>query len=524
MAKILKFEEKAQKHILSGVKTLAKAVKVTLGPKGRNVVLRKGNLTESTKDGATVAAEIVLKDPFENIGAQLIKEAALNTANKAGDGSTSAVVLAEVMYEEGVKLVFAGINPTKIKKGMDIAVEALLKELTSLAKPVDSKEDILHIATVSANNDSSIGQIISQAIEAVGKEGIVTLGISKTMDTTLDVVKGMQFDKGYLSPYFITNPEKMTVEFESPFLLLIDDKLTFLEPLIPLLEKFSEKHSEPLLIIAKDIEGEVLSTLVLNKIKQGLNIAAINSPEFGNLQKEVLEDIAILTGAKVISSDTNGKLKECDLTVLGQAKKITISKERTLIVDGSGSKKLIDKRKAQIKKEMEEASEHQLEKLNERLAKLSGGISVINVGAPTEVEYKEKKSRIEDALSATKAAVHGGIVPGGGIALLRASKVLDSIKLDSEQMHGVSIIKKACKAILQTLASNCGKEGNFVVEKVLEKEGSYGYNGLTDSFTDLIEDKIIDPVTVVQSALKYAASISSMLLTCALMITEKDKK
>jgi chaperonin GroEL len=526
MPKMLQFNEEALKSLLKGVKTLAKAVIVTLGPKGRNVVIGKGfGSPSSTKDGVTVAKEIALKDKFENMGAQLVKEAASKASDIAGDGTTTAIVLAEAIFTEGVKNVSAGANPMDVKRGIDKAVAAIESALNKLAKPIKTPEEIRQIASISANNDPAIGAIIGEAMQKVGKDGIVTIGEAKGIETTLDVVEGMQFDKGYISPYFITNAEKMSVEFDNPLILITDRKLSNAKELVPILEKAMQKKSRPLVIIADDIDGEALATLVVNKVKGGLPICAVKAPGFGDRRKAMLEDIAILTNATLISDELGYNIEEVGLEVLGSAKKIKISKEETTIVDGSGDSKKIQKRIAQVKHELSrpDISDYDLQKLEERLAKLGGGIAVVNVGAVTETEANEKKDRIEDALHATRAAVSQGIVPGGGVALIRASKALDKLKLTGDEAIGAEIIRKACFAPAIAIANNCGKIGSLIAEKIAEKEGSFGYNGLTDDFSDLVKDGVIDPVLVTKSALVHAASIAGMLITIAAMITDKPE-
>ncbi len=525
MSKMLKYHEEALKSILNGVKTLAKAVIVTLGPKGRNVVINRGfGSLLSTKDGVTVAKEIALKDKFENMGAQLVKEAASKTSDLAGDGTTTAIVLAESIYQSGVKLVIAGANPMSVKRGIDKSVEAVCEALSALAKKVSKPEEIKQIATISANNDIEIGEMIAKAMEKVGKDGTITIAEAKSIETTLDVVEGMQFDKGYISPYFVTNPEKMTVELDNALILIVDKKLSNARDLVPILEKIVEKGQRPVLIIAEDIEGEALATLVLNKIKGGLPLCAVRAPAFGDRRKALLEDIAILTGATVVSEEVGLILEDVGLEVLGKAKKIKVGKEETTIVDGAGSAKKIQERIQQLRGEIAHtAATYDKEKLEERLAKLTGGVAVINVGAATETELKEKKARVEDALHATRAAVAEGIVPGGGVALLRAAKALDKLKLPEEEMAGVEIIRVAAFAPAIAIANNCGKQGNLIAEKVFEKEGAFGYNGLTDAFGDLSKEGVMDPVLVTKCALQNAASISGMLLTVAAMITDKPK-
>ncbi len=526
MAKMLQFHEEALKSLLKGVKTLAKAVIVTLGPKGRNVVIGKEfGSPSSTKDGVTVAKEIALKDKYENMGAQLVKEAASKASDTAGDGTTTAIVLAEAIFSEGVKNVSAGANPMDVKRGIDKAVKAVEEALDQLAKPIKTPEEIEQIARNSANNDSAIGTIIGEAMQKVGKDGIVTIGEAKGIETTLDVVEGMQFDKGYISPYFITNAEKMTVEFDNPAILITDKKLSNAKELVPILEQAMQKGSRPLLLIADDVDGEALATLVVNKVKGGLPLCAVKAPAFGDRRKAMLEDLAILTGATVISDEMGYNLEEVSLEVLGSAKRVKISKDDTTIVDGSGQLKKIKARTLQIKAELSQPniSDYDREKLEERLAKFAGGVAVINVGAATETEANEKKDRIDDALHATRAAVAQGIVPGGGVALIRVAKKLDQPALSGDEAIGVEIVRKACFAPAIAIANNCGKMGNLIAEKIAEKEGAFGYNGLTDTFSDLVKDGVIDPVLVTKSALIHAASIAGMLITISAMITDKPE-
>ena len=523
MAKLLQFNEEALKSILKGVKTLAKAVIVTLGPKGRNVVIHRGfGAPLSTKDGVTVAKEIALKDKFENMGAQLVKEASSKTSDIAGDGTTTAIVLAESIFSLGVKNVIAGASPLSVKKGIDKAVDALISALDQLAIPVTTPEEVRQVATISANNDPDIGSIIAQAMEKVGKDGTITIAEAKGIDTTLEVVEGMQFDKGYLSPYFITNPEKMNVELDDPYILITDKRITSAKELIPILELVMEKGRRPLLIIAEDVEGEALTTLVLNKVQVGLSLCAVRAPAFGGMRKSILEDIAILTGATVVTEEVGLQLEEVGLEVLGRVKKIKVTKEETTLIGGIGKSSDVQKRAAQIRAEIAlVTSEYEIEKLEERLAKLLGGVAVIHIGAATESELKEKKARVDDALHATFAAASEGIVPGGGVALLRAIKALDKLKLEGDEKIGVEIIRQAAYAPATAIANNCGKQGSLIAEKIFEKEGAFGYNGLTDEFCDLIKAGVIDPVLVTKSALKNAASISGMLITIAAMITDK---
>ncbi len=525
MAKMLQFNETALKSILKGVRLLAKAVIVTLGPKGRNVVINKGfGSPLSTKDGVTVAKEISLKDKFENIGAQLVKEASSKTSDVAGDGTTTAIVLGEAIFKEGVKNVIAGANPMSVKRGIDKAVQSMIEALDKLATPVQNHEEIKQIATISANNDPEIGEMIAKAMEKVGKDGTITIADATGIETVLDVVEGMQFDKGYLSPYFVTNAEKMTAELSNAQVLITDKKLSSAKELIPILEKVMEQGQKPLLIIAEDIDGEALTTLVINKLKGGMPLCAVKAPAFGDRRKAILQDIAILTGATVVSEEVGLNLEEVGLDVLGTAKTVKIGKEESTLIGGQGNSEEIKKRAAQIRREMEETtSDYDRGNLEERLAKLAGGVAVINVGAATETEMKEKKMRVEDALHATRAAVIDGIVPGGGVALLRAVKALDSLKLKGEEKIGVEIVRRAAFAPATAIATNCGKEGNMIAEKIFEGEGAMGYNGLTDTFEDLLKAGVLDPVLVTKSALKNAASIASLLITIACMITDKPE-
>lgn len=523
---MLQFHEEALRLILKGVKILAKAVTVTLGPKGRNVVIGKeAGSPSSTKDGVTVAKEIVLKNKYENMGAQLVKEAASKASDVAGDGTTTAIVLAEAIFSEGVKNIAAGANPMDVKRGIEQAVKAVEDALGKLAKPIKTPEEIHQIASISANNDPAIGSIIGKAMQKVGKDGIVTIGEAKGMETVLEVVEGMQFDKGYLSPYFITNAEKMSVELDHPAILIIDKKLSSVKELVPILEKAMQKGSRPLLIIAEDVEGEALATLVVNKVKGGHPLCAVKAPAFGDQRKAILEDIAILTGATLISDELGYNLEEIGLEVLGSAKKVKISKEDTTIIDGMGKAKEIQKRLNQIKNLLNNPhlSDYEREKLEERQAKLAGGVAIVNVGAATETEANDKKARIEDALHATRAAIAQGIVPGGGVALIRASKALDKLNLSGDEAIGLEIVRKACFAPATAIANNCGKNGSLIAEKIAEKEQAWGYNGLTDAFSDLVKDGVIDPLLVTKSALVHAASVSGMLLTIAAIITDKPE-
>lgn len=526
MSKMFKFNEEALKAIQDGIRKLAKAVIVTLGPKGRNVVIKKSfGAPLSTKDGVTVAKEIALKDKFENMGAQLVKEVAAKTSDVAGDGTTTAIVLAEAIYTAGMKNVIAGANPMSLKRGIEKAVETIAKELTKNASKIKTREEMKQIATISANNDEDIGNIIAEAMEKVGKDGIITVDEAKGIETVLDVVEGMQFDKGFLSPYFISNPENMSVEFENAFVLVVDKKISTAKELIPILEKTMQNSPKPLLIIADEVDGEALATLVVNKIKGGLPVCAVKSPGFGDRRKAMLEDIACLTGATVVSEEIGLTLEDVGPEVLGRVKRIKITKEDTTLIDGAGDVKRVKTREGQLRAEIENSnSDYDREKLEERLAKLVGGVAVIKVGATTETEMKEKKARVEDALHATRAAAQEGIVPGGGVALLKAIKALDKLKLSGDEAIGAKIIHEAAFAPAAAIATNCGKQGNLVAEKIYEKDDpNWGYNGLTDSFMDLVKGGVIDPVLVTKSALRHAASVAGLLLTTAAMITDKPK-
>jgi chaperonin GroEL len=517
MSKMLQFNQEALKSVLKGVKTLAKAVIVTLGPKGRNVVINRGYGSPlSTKDGVTVAKEIALKNKFENMGAQLVKEASSKTSDVAGDGTTTAIVLAEAIYTEGLKSVIAGANPVSIKRGIDKATAELCKALDELAIKISKPEEI--------NNDPEIGNIIAEAMEKVGKDGTITIAEAKGIDTTLDVVEGMQFDKGYISPYFITNPDKMTAELENAWILITDQRISSVKEIVPFLEKFMEKAQKPLLIIADEIDGEALATLVVNKIKAGLPLCAVKAPGFGDRRKAVLQDIAVLTGATVISTEIGLSFDDIELSMLGRAKKIKIAKETTTLIDGAGDAKEIEKRIQEVRGEIAAStSDYDKEKLEERLAKLAGGVAVINVGAATETELKEKKARVDDALHATRAAVAEGIVPGGGVALLRAVKALEGFVLPGDEQIGVEVVRKAAFAPAIAIANNCGEQGNLIAEKIYERQGAWGFNGLTGEFADLSKDGVVDPVKVTKSAFKNAASVSGILLTVAAMITDKPQ-
>jgi chaperonin GroEL len=528
MSKEIRFSEDARTLILKGVNTLANAVKVTLGPKGRNVVIEKsfgGPLI--TKDGVTVAKEIELENKFENMGAQMVKEVASKTNDDAGDGTTTATVLAQAIYREGVKIVTAGHNPMSVKRGIDKAVEAIRKELTSLAKPVKNPKEVAQVGTISANNDAEIGEMLSRAMEKVGKEGVITVEESKTAQTELDVVEGMQFDRGYLSPYFVTNAERMEAVLENAYILIHDKKISSMRDLVPVLEQVA-RAGRPLLIIAEEVEGEALATLVVNKLRGTIQVAAVKAPGFGDRRKEMLQDIAILTGGEVIAEEMGHKLENANAEHLGTAKRIVIDKDNTTIINGAGKKSDIEGRVKQIRAQIEETtSDYDREKLKERLAKLAGGVAVIHVGAPSEVEMKEKKARVEDALNATRAAVEEGIVAGGGTALLRASRAIDKLKLSEGEEFGAKIIKRACEEPLRQIAGNAGLDGAIVIDRVLNgKAASFGYNALTDEYCDLVEAGVIDPVKVVRCALENAASVSSLMLTTETMIAEapKDEK
>jgi chaperonin GroEL len=526
-AKDVYFASDARDRMLRGVNTLANAVKVTLGPKGRNVVIEKSfGAPRSTKDGVSVAKEIELSDKFENLGAQLIREVASKTNDKAGDGTTTATVLAQAIVTEGLKSVAAGMNPMDLKRGVDKAVAKVVEEIRNSSKKVSANSEIAQVGTISANGDTEVGEMIARAMEKVGNEGVITVEEAKTAETELDVVEGMQFDRGYLSPYFITNAEKMEAELEEPLILLFEKKLSSLQPLLPVLEAVVQS-GRPLLIIAEDVEGEALATLVVNKLRGGLRVAAVKAPGFGDRRKAMLEDIAILTGGQLISEDLGIKLENVTLDMLGRAKKVTITKDDTTIVDGAGDKSGIEGRVAQIKKQIEDTtSDYDKEKLQERLAKLAGGVAVIRVGGATEVEVKEKKDRVDDALNATRAAVEEGIVPGGGVALLKASKVLDGFKGDNDdQEAGVAIVRRALQAPIRQIAENAGVEGSIVVGKVLENaSATFGFNAQTEEYVDLVQAGVIDPAKVVRTALQDAASVAGLLITTEAAIVEAPKK
>src|SRR5213594_1363549 len=527
-AKQISYSENARASILRGVNQLADAVKATLGPKGRNAILdKKFGAPLITKDGVTVAKEIELKDPYENMGAQLVREVASKTSDVAGDGTTTATVLAQAIFREGVKNITAGANPMDIKRGIDKAVEAVVEELKKLSKPCKAKKEISQIGTISANNDATIGDLIAEAMEKVGKDGVITVEEAKSMSTSLDVVEGMQFDRGYISPYFITDAERMEVSLEDAFLLIHEKKISSMKDLLPLLEQVA-KMGRPLVIIAEDVEGEALATLVVNKLRGTLNVAAVKAPGFGDRRKAMLEDIAVLTGGQVISEDLGLKLENVKLTDLGRAKRVTIDKDNTTIVEGHGDKKKIDARIKQIKAQVEETtSDCDREKLQERLAKIVGGVAVINVGASTETEMKEKKARVEDALHATKAAVEEGIVAGGGVALLRCVLALDKVTdLPHDQQVGVNIVKRALEEPIRQIAQNAGLEGSVVVEHVRKEKESMGFDAALEKYADMFEAGIIDPTKVVRCALQNAASVAGLMLTTEVMVTEipEEKK
>jgi chaperonin GroEL len=525
-SKEIKFGRTAREKMLRGVDILADAVKVTLGPKGRNVIIDKSfGAPRITKDGVSVAKEIELEDKFENMGAQMVREVASKTNDIAGDGTTTATVLAQAIVREGNKAVAAGMNPMDLKRGIDLAVADVVKDLQAKAKKISTSEEVAQVGTISANGDKQVGLDIAEAMQKVGNEGVITVEEAKTAETELEVVEGMQFDRGYLSPYFVTNPEKMIADLEDVFILLHEKKLSNLQSMLPVLEAVVQT-GKPLLIIAEDVEGEALATLVVNKLRGGLKIAAVKAPGFGDRRKAMLEDIAILTGGTVISEDLGIKLESVTLDMLGRAKKVSISKENTTIVDGSGAKSDIEGRVAQIKAQIEETtSDYDREKLQERLAKLAGGVAVIRVGGSTEVEVKEKKDRIDDALNATRAAVQEGIVPGGGIALLRSSTKITVKGANDDQEAGINIVRRALQSLVRQIAENAGDEASIVVGKVLDKnEDNYGYNAQTSEFGDMIAMGIVDPLKVVRTALQNAASVASLLITTEAMIAELPKK
>jgi len=525
MAKEVKYDQDARTKLLAGVDGLANAVKVTLGPQGRNVIIEKsfGSPTV-TKDGVTVAKEIEFEDRFENMGAQMVKEVASKTSDVAGDGTTTATVLAQAIYREGAKLVVAGMNPMELKRGIDLAVGAISKSLSKLSKPTRDTSEIAQVGTISANNDETIGAIIAEAMNKVGREGVITVEEGKSLETELDVVEGMQFDRGYLSPYFVTDPEAMEVSLEEPLILLHEKKISNMKDLLPLLEQVA-RQGRPLLIVAEDIDGEALATLVVNKIRGTLNVAAVKAPGFGDRRKAMLQDMAILTGGQVIAEELGLKLENVTVKDLGKAKSIVIDKDNTTVIDGAGAKKDIEGRCQEIRAQVEEtSSDYDREKLSERLAKLVGGVAVVKVGAATESEMKEKKARVEDALHATRAAVEEGIVPGGGVALIRAQTALDKLDVEGEQKAGVSIVRKAIEAPLRYIAENAGVEGSIVVDKVKGLKGANGFNARTEVYEDLIKAGVIDPTKVVRTSLQNAASVSGLLLTTEAMIADTPEE
>ena len=525
MAKQLLFNDEARNAILKGISMLTDAVKATLGPKGRNAILdKKYGAPTITKDGVTVAKEIELKDPWENMGAQLVREVASKTSDTAGDGTTTATVLAHAIYREGMKHVVAGANTMDIKKGIEKAVEVVVDQLKELSKPVQDKKEIAQVGTISANNDASVGELIAEAMDKVGKDGVITVEEAKSMATMLDVVEGMQFDRGYISPYFITDPERMECVLEDAFILIHEKKISSMKDLLPILEQ-TAKMGKPLLILAEEVEGEALATLVVNKLRGTIQVSAVKAPGFGDRRKAMLEDIAVLTGGTMISEDLGIKLENIKISDLGRAKKINIDKENTTIVEGAGDPQKIQGRVKQIKTQIEETtSDYDREKLQERLAKLVGGVAVINVGAATETEMKEKKARVEDALNATRAAVEEGIVPGGGVAFLRAIKALEKTSLEGEEQLGVNLIKRALEEPVRQIANNAGFEGSVVVQEVIEGNGNFGFNAETGEYEDLVKAGIIDPTKVTRFALQNAASVAGLLMTTEAMVAEKPEK
>ena len=521
MAKQLQYSDEARRSILSGVEQLAKAVKVTLGPKGRNVCIdKKFGSPTITKDGVTVAKEIELKDPYQNMGAEMVKEVASKTSDNAGDGTTTATVLAEAIFREGLKNVTAGANPMAIKRGIEKAVAAVTEELKRLSKPIKGKKEIAQVATIAANSDTEIGSLIAEAMEKVGKDGVITVEEAKSTKTTMEVVEGMQFDQGYLSPYFVTDADHMEVVLDDAFILIHEKKISSMKDLLPILEKIA-KAGKPLLIISEETDGEALATLVVNKLRGTLQVCAVKAPGYGDRRKEMLGDIAVLTGGKAITEDLGIKLENVQVTDLGRAKRITVDKENTTIIEGAGKTADINGRISTIKKQIEDSdSDYDKEKLQERLAKLAGGVAVLNVGAATETEMKEKKARVEDALHATRAAVEEGIVPGGGVALVRCAKVLDKLKLNEDEQVGVKIIKAAIEEPLKYIAENAGQAGAVVLSKVKEGKDDYGYNAQTDEYENLVATGVIDPAKVTRTALENAASIAALLLTTESLITD----
>jgi chaperonin GroEL len=524
-AKEIKYDMDAREKIMKGVNILAGAVKVTLGPKGRNVVIAKSwGAPTITKDGVTVAKEIELEDKFENMGAQMVKEVASKTSDVAGDGTTTATILAEALYREGSKLVAAGMNPMSLKRGIDRGVQIVVDELKKISKPIKGKKEITQVGTISANNDATIGEIISESMEKVGKEGVITVEEAKSMETTLEIVEGMQFDRGYISPYFVTDPEKMDVHLDDPYILLNEKKISSMKDMLPILEQIA-KMGKPLLIVAEDIDGEALATLVVNKIRGTLKCAAVKAPGFGDRRKAMLEDIAVLTGGKVISEDLGFKLENVTLKDLGMCKRLTIDKDNTTIIDGGGKKSDIEGRVKQIRAQIEETtSNYDKEKLQERLAKLVGGVAVIKVGAATEFEMKEKKARVEDALNATRAAVEEGIVPGGGVAYLRSLPALGKARIAADEKYGLNIVKRALEEPTRQIAVNAGFEGSIVVEKVKAGKDDYGFDAENGKYVNMTKAGIIDPTKVSRFALQNAASVASLLLTTEAMVAEKPKK
>jgi chaperonin GroEL len=525
-AKEIKYDIKARESMLRGVNTLADAVKVTLGPKGRNVILEKSFGSPAiTKDGVTVAKEIELEDKFENMGAQMVKEVASKTSDVAGDGTTTATILAQAIYREGSRLVAAGTSPMALKRGIEKAVQLVVEELHKISKPTKDQKEIAQVGTISANNDTSIGNIIADAMSKVGKEGVITVEEAKAMETTLEVVEGMQFDRGYISPYFVTNPEKMEASLEEPLILIHEKKISGMKDLLPLLEQIA-KMGKPLLIVAEDVEGEALATLVVNKLRGSLQVAAVKAPGFGDRRKAMLEDIASLTGGQMISEDMGWKLENVTMKELGNAKKVNIDRDNTTIIDGGGNREEIEGRVKQIRAQIEETtSDYDREKLQERLAKLVGGVAVIRVGAATETEMKEKKARVEDALNATRAAVEEGIVPGGGVAFLRCQPTLSELKLPiHDEQLGVNIIRRALEEPIRQIANNAGAEGSVVAEHVKSQKGAQGFNAETGVFEDLMAAGVIDPTKVVRYALQNAASVASLLITTEAMVAEKPRK
>ena len=521
-AKMVRFSQEAREKILKGVNVLADAVTVTLGPKGRNVVLEKSfGAPNVTKDGVTVAKEIELEDKFENMGAQMVKEVASKTSDVAGDGTTTATVLARSLFTEGIKMVAAGHDPMSLKRGIDRAVQTVVAELKNLSKPTKDRKEIAQVGTISANNDSTIGDIIAEAMEKVGKEGVITVEEAKGLETTLEVVEGMQFDRGYLSPYFVTDPERMEAKLEDAYILIHEKKISSMKDLLPVLESIA-KTGKPFLLVAEDVEGEALATLVVNKNRGTLSCTAVKAPGFGDRRKSMLEDIAILTGGKVIAEELGLKLENVTLQDLGRAKRIVSDKDNTTIIDGAGKRADIEGRIKQIRAQIDETtSDYDREKLQERLAKLVGGVAVVRVGAATEMEMKEKKARVEDALHATRAAVEEGVVPGGGVALIRCSAALDGLRAGEEEKIGIAIVKKAIEDPARWIASNAGWEGSVVVDKIKNNKGAFGFNAASEEFEDLMKAGIMDPTKVVRSALQNAASVASLLLTTECMIAEK---